>query len=191
MLGIMSMPIVGAIRAVQHLPPPLPVITRIPEFNFIDQQAEAFGSEQLRGKVWVANFIFTRCPTVCPLSTQKMFAVQHRARNLGEAFHIVSFSVDPEYDTPQRLADYAHAHRVSPRMWSFLTGDREALTQLAVKGLKMSVTREGAGDLMSIGHDSHFVLVDGSGDVRGYYESDEASLDRLMRDIGMLVNRGA
>jgi len=77
-----------------QLPPPLPVLGTLPDFQFKNQYGEDFGSEQLKGRVWVANFIFTRCPTECPRFTKEMFQLQHRGRGLGQYFHLVSFSVD-------------------------------------------------------------------------------------------------
>src|SRR2546427_7051085 len=108
MAVIFAAPIVRSVRA--KLPPALPALGVIEDFTLTDQFGQPFGSAQLRGKVWVADFIFTRCPTVCPLLTERMGKVQHRARNLGTAFQLVSFTVDPEWDTPERLAVYAHAH---------------------------------------------------------------------------------
>jgi protein SCO1 len=178
----------------RQLPPPLPVLGALPQFALTSEQGRPFGSRDLRGKVWVADFIFTRCPTICPLLTQTMGQVQHRARNLGDAFHIVSFSVDPAHDTPARLARYAGHHRVSPRMWTFLTGSLEDVERTVVQGLKVSMGREASGtidrsDFASIFHGTHFVLVDQELRIRGYYDSSEQkSIDRLMRDIGTLVN---
>src|SRR5687768_6434413 len=79
-------------RAMRHTgPPPLPIHAEIPTFSYTDQHGMPYGSEQLRGKVWAANFIFTRCPSICPLVTEKMRGIQHRSRALGDGFHMVSF----------------------------------------------------------------------------------------------------
>ncbi len=188
-LALVGMPILRSVRT--ELPPPLPVLGKVPAFSLTDQYGKPFGSKDLEGKVWVANFIFTRCPTICPLFTQKMGVVQHRGRNLGEYFHLVSFTVDPEHDTPEKLLSYSKAHRVSPRMWSFLTGSREELKALIVNGLKVHMDKGDDDDLMSIAHGSHFVLVDTKGQIRGYYAlEDEQTLDKLMRDAGLLATRG-
>jgi protein SCO1 len=175
-----------------NLPAPLPVLGVVPDFEFTNQHGERYGSEQLRGKVWVANFIFTRCPTICPMSTTKMAGVQHRSRNLGEGFHLVSFSVDPEHDQPHVLQSFAQKYRASPRMWTFLTGDREKLRQTLVDGLKVHMTQgETPDDLMSIGHSAHFVLIDSQMRIRGYYDTNEAGmLDKIVRDAGLVANRG-
>src|SRR5262245_25656781 len=120
-----------------QLPPALPVLGTLPEFTFHNQYGQDFGSEQLKGRIWVANFIFTRCPTECPRFTKQMFQLQHRGRGLGQAFHLVSFSVDPEHDTPEVLLQFAKQYRVSPRAWTFLTGDPEAIKRTVVDGLKV------------------------------------------------------
>src|SRR5205823_2030054 len=79
-----------------------------------------YGSEDLRGRVWVANFIFTSCTSSCPRLTSKMAIVQRRARNTDESVHLVSFSVDPDNDTPARLAAYAEQYHYNPLRWTFL-----------------------------------------------------------------------
>ena len=189
---IASLPIIRSVAIQMHMPPPLPVLATIPDFQLQDQHGNAFGSDELKGRVWVADFIFTRCPTICPLITKKMQRVQHRIHNLGVAAHLVSFSADPEYDTPARLEEYAEHHRVSPRMWSFVTGPPEDVKKTVVSGLKQSMGREGPeDDVGSIFHGTHFVLVDQRMRIRGYYDSssDEA-IERMIRDVGLLVNRG-
>jgi len=168
----------------------LPTIYSVDPFQLTDEQGRSFSSEALRGKVWVANFIFTRCPTICPVLTGRMGQVQRRTAGLGNAIHLVSFTVDPEHDTPKVLSRYAEKNGASPRAWSFLTGDREALKKVLVEGLRVQMTRDGpADDLMSIGHAGHFVLVDQRMQVRGYYDLQEAqAIDRLVADAGLLAN---
>jgi protein SCO1/2 len=175
------------------VPPKLPVLASIPSFRLTDQSGRPFGTIELEGKAWVASFIFTRCATICPAITARMARIQDRTRNLGASFHLVSFSVDPEYDTPERLQAYARAHRASPRLWSFLTGPEAQVKEAVVEGLKVSMGREKGDDgrLEGIFHGSHFVLVDQRGRVRGYYDSEDAdAVDRVVRDAGLLANRG-
>jgi len=186
-----ALPVARSVRII--LPKPLPVIATVPDFRFTDQNNQPFGSEQLHGRVWVANAIFTRCPSICTESTRRMGEIQHRSRGLGEHFHLVSFSVDPEYDSPDKLLAYAKSHRVSPRMWSLLTGSRMELTRTLNDGLKIYMGRDSAAgdDLMSIGHGSHFVLVDQKMRIRGYYDlSNSGGADALLRDAGLLASRG-
>ena len=182
-------PVVSSLRT--RLPPPLPVLAELPRFELVDQDGRRFGSQELEGRVWVASFIFTRCATICPAITARMARIQDRTRELAPAFHLVSFSVDPDYDTPARLAEYARHHRASPRLWSFLTGPEEAVKDAVVKGLKVSMGRAAGGGPGDIFHGSHLVLVDGRGRVRGYYDSeDQQAVDHVVRDAGLLVNRG-
>jgi protein SCO1 len=170
------------------LPPPPPVMGKLGDFEFIDQNGRPFGAAELKGRVWVANFIFTRCPTICPLQTEKMGQVQHRSRNLGEAFHIVSFDVDPEFDTPEKLLEYAGKHRVSPRMWSFLSAPYDLLQKTVVQDMKISM---GKDENNNVFHGTHVVLVDAKMQIRGYYDvAAEDGVDKLMKDIGLLVARG-
>ena len=179
-------------RAVVKELPPLPqVYETIPEFELVDQRGVAFGSDQLRGRVWIANFIFTRCPTVCPLFTERMAKLQDRIRNAAPAIHLVSISVDPEWDNPERLAAYAGKHRISERMWTFVTGDYETIRRVVRDSMKMSMEHEGMiGDVPDIIHGTHFVLVDQELRVRGFYDSeDEARIDQMMRDVHTLLNR--
>jgi protein SCO1 len=188
-LGV-AIPIARSVNT--PLPPPLPVLGRIDHFQLMDQYGQAFSEKNLEGQVWVGNFIFTRCPTICPTFTKKMGEIQHRGRNLGQYFHLVTFTVDPENDTVEKLRAYAEAHRVSPRMWSFLTGPRPELEQLIIGQMKVGMEKgENPDDLMSIGHGSHFVLVDAKMQIRGYYQFDDPqALDSILRDAGLLAARG-
>jgi protein SCO1/2 len=175
------------------VPPKLPVLATLPAFQLIDQGGRPFGSRELEGRAWVASFIFTRCATICPSITATMSRIQDRTRNLGASFHLVSFSVDPEFDTPERLAAYARGHRASPRLWSFLTGPEAAVKEAVVRGLKIAVGREQGDDgrFDGIFHGSHLVLVDQRGRIRGYYDSDDALVvEQVVRDAGLLANRG-
>ncbi|WP_224371553.1 SCO family protein [Hyalangium versicolor] len=168
----------------------LPRLGTLPDFAFTRQDGSAFGSAQLRGHPYVANFIFTRCPTVCPAFTRKMARVQKETDAFGPQLQLVSFSVDPTYDTPERLAEYAHKHGANAARWSFLTGDYARLKDTVVNSFKISMGRENLdeADVMGIFHGNHFVLVDGTGEIRGYYESaDDAAFEKLLRDADRLA----
>lgn len=183
-------PIVNQLR---HAPPPkLPVLGTLPDFQLVDQEGRGYGSSDLRGHVWAADFIFTRCPTVCPTLTAKMSKIQRRSRGIDQAFRLISFTVDPEYDTPEVLAAYARAHKVSPRLWHLLTGSLDGLRSTVVDGLKVAMGTPAKGaDLESVFHGTHFVLVDTRMRIRGYYDSSAEDMeDRLLHDAAMLINRG-
>lgn len=189
-LAIGSWPLVWSLRT--PLPPPLPVLGTLPSFELTDQQGKPFGSKDLEGKAWVASFIFTRCVTVCPAITAQMTRIQARTTQLAPAFHLVSISVDPDYDTPERLHAYASAHRATPRAWTFLTGPTGRVKDTVVNGLKVAMGKERGDDgAEEIFHGSHLVLVDQRGRIRAYYDSgEEKVVDRVVRDAALLVNRG-
>ena len=118
------------------------VLGGLPAFTLTDQRGQPFGSRELAGKIWVADFMFTSCQGVCPLLSQRMAEVGKRARHLGPDFHLVSISVDPERDTPQRLAEYAARYGANPISWSFLTGSEQALQATVVEGFKVGAGKE-------------------------------------------------
>lgn len=169
---------------------PLPKLGKVPTFELVDQSGRVFGSRQLEGKVWIANFIFTRCPSVCPVFSQKMANVQKHTRNLGSAVMLVSFSVDPDWDTPPRLAEYAAKFSANPYKWKFLTGSTEDIRATVRDGLKIAMEHEGmAGDVPDIIHGTHFVLIDKFGEIRGYFDSDDAeAIDKMILYAGELIN---
>lgn len=173
------------------LPPPLPVYGTLPEFLLTDQFGEARGAGDLRGRVWVAGFVFTRCPTTCPVLTSTMLEIQRRAKHLGSSFRLVSISVDPARDTPEVLAAYARASHARQDSWSFLTGDPAAIRRLVVQDFKLALDDAAPGSPEPILHSTRLVLVDQKLGIRGYYDStDPAAIDVLLRDAGMLANRG-
>ena len=188
MLGVRM---VVSVLAVTHPPPvePPEEYGTVPAFSLTDQRDGAYGSDQLHNGVWVANFIFTRCKTVCPIFSAKMADVQTRLQADNKDVALVSFSVDPDFDTPAVLAKYAERFGADPERWRFLTGPSTAIRTVVVDGMKMHMedakTVERPEDLM---HGSHFVLVDGTHTIRGFYNVNDAdTIDRLMQDIDLLV----
>jgi protein SCO1/2 len=174
-------------------PKPLPTLIQLPAFSLVDQEGKAYGTKELQGHVWVGGFIFTRCVTICPAITAKMHRIQERTRDLTPTFHMVSFSVDPEYDTPEVLTAYAKEHLADPRQWTFLTGSETAMKQAVVDGMKIAMEKQVAadGEFLGVLHGGHLVLVDGKGQVRGYYDSEEeGAVNRIVRDAGLLVATG-
>lgn len=165
--------------------PPIPELAPVPEFRLVDQSGEPFGLTDLRGKVWVANFVFTTCPTVCPMLTTQMRNVQQRI-GARENVRFVSFSVDPERDTPEVLRAYAATHDADPSSWHFVTGETDAVRRAVVDGLRVGMgERQSDGDIL---HGTHFVLVDARGKIRGYYRNDREGLDGLVRDVERLAS---
>lgn len=169
----------------------LPVLSTVPAFAFVDESGRPFTSEALTGKVWVANFIFTRCPTICPLFTKKMAEVQKEALPLAAAMKLVSFTVDPAFDKPAVLAEYARKHKAQPGLWHFLTGTHDELKKTIVTDLKIHMSDQ-SDDIMAIAHGGHFVLVDRRMKIRGYYDSeDEDAVTRLVADMKKVVQESS
>jgi protein SCO1/2 len=190
----------------RSVPPPPPPLGTVPPFALTDQAGRSFGTEQLAGKVWVANFIFTACQGSCPLLSKKMAEVQHRARHLGPDFHLVSITVDPERDNPARLAEYGARYGADPQKWSFLTGSMAAVQAAVVDGFKVGMgktARPGAPDAAAAGaadkravdddfweifHGENLVLVDQHLQIRGYFPATAEGLNRLLEAIGLVIN---
>lgn len=178
------------VKALLRSPPPAPpLLGDVPPFSLRDQTGRTFGRADLAGKTWVADFVFTRCPTACPLLTQKMAEVERRAHNLGPSFHLVSFSVDPEHDTPEVLASYAAQVHADPQKWTFLTGPLGAIEDAVVRGFKIGVDRtKTKDDFFDIVHGEHLVVVDARARIRGYFDISPEGLDRLMDTVGAVAN---
>jgi protein SCO1 len=172
----------------RRAPPAPPTLGALPDFTLTDQTGQAFGTQDLRGKVWVADFIFTSCAGSCPLLSQKMAEVAHRGRQLGPDFRLVSLTVDPERDTPEVLAGYAARYGANPRKWSFLTGPMATIQGAVVDGFKVGMGREKVGDFWEIFHGENLVLVDRSLHIRGYFSATAGGLDRLMEAVGSVAN---
>lgn len=171
------------------LPPDLPVIGVVPEFEMISENGQRFGSKELKGKAYLANFIFSRCPTACPRMLVELQKIQKRIRGTAQKVHIVSFTVDPTYDNEKVLFDLARKYDANPHIWTFLTKESEdELFTFYKDGFKVGVEKK-PEDLFDIAHSERIVLVDGKGQIRGYYSFDEDSINKLMIDVGLLINR--
>lgn len=161
----------------------LPVLGEVPAFALVDAEGKPFGSRDLAGRTYVVNFFFTRCPSICPVHMQsaKELASLVAQRAAGEVT-VVSVTVDPEADSPPVLREYARKLGVAAPGWRLLTGERAAIVALAEDGLKVPVGEAPAAGatVMDIAHTGRFVLVDGRGRIRGYYERSES---RGMEDL--------
>lgn len=166
--------------------PQLPVIARVPAFELQNQQDAQVSLQSLRGQVWVANFMFTSCPDICPLLTKKMGDLRLGLVRKKTGVKFVSFSVDPETDTPAILQAYAVDRGASHGDWHFLTGPLDSIKAVVVKGFKQAVKPdpERADNIL---HGSHFVLVDRVGAIRGFYRSDPDGLLALSRAATQLA----
>ena len=172
-------------------PSTAPVLGTLPDFVLVDQDAEEFGSDDLRGSVWIADFIFTRCPDMCPMLTSVMARVQRQVAMdpALEGVRLVSISVDPEHDTPARLAAYAEKHGAERERWAFLTGPRQEIWLLSRDGFRLPVGDAPGSADAPIFHSDKFVLADREGRIRGYYGAlDQKAQLALMRDIRLVAS---
>ncbi len=161
----------------------------VPEFSLLEQSGARITLADLRGKVWIADFIYTSCPDTCPLETADMARLQSRWRGASD-LRLVSFSVDPERDTPEILARYARRFKAEPRRWLFLTGARPAILHLVEDGFHLAVASAAKNpqDAGLIVHSPRFVLIDRQGLIRGYYDTrDPQALQRLDTDVAALL----
>ena len=160
------------------------VAVSVPDFSLTNQQGEPLGLSDMAGKIWVADFIFTNCPTICPAMTQEMARLQ--SEFVADPVYFVSFSVDPERDTPRVLSRYAAAYGADDRRWHFLTGDKAKIYQLAEQGFSLAAGHKGSEIL----HSPRFVLVKADGNIHDFYDSRSGpAMLRLRRDVKALLGK--
>ena len=168
-----------------------PVLFTLPVFTLEDQNGRPFGSADLAGKVWVVDFIFTRCPGVCQRLSKNLAALQAelRHRPQWDRVRLVSISVDTEHDTSRVLKRYADQYGADPDHWFFLTGPRQQVWSLITSGFRQGVEEDPQNTVMPFTHSSLFALVDQRSQVRSYHDSQTAE-DRaeLMKNLEILLS---
>ncbi|MEO8497440.1 MAG: FG-GAP-like repeat-containing protein, partial [Planctomycetota bacterium] len=167
-----------------------PVLGSAPEFQLTDQTGRAFDSTELKHKIWIANFIFTRCTATCPAQTRVMADLQKllSASPIWADVRLLSISVDPEHDQPEVLQQYAASTGADNEHWRFLTGGREQIWDLSKTGFRLPVADDARDSATPIMHDAKFVLVDRRGKIRGYFDVlNPEGLTRLRRALDMVL----
>ncbi|HPA16969.1 MAG TPA: SCO family protein [Verrucomicrobiae bacterium] len=190
-MAMLAVPVLGTLVLALLWPraTPLPKMYPLPPFALIGGDRSEVTGEGLRGKIWVADFIFTTCPGPCLMMTQRMAELQRR---LGPAddVRLVSFTVEPENDTPEVLRTYGEKYGAVPGRWLFLTGERRAIYDLAEKGFKVATVDQGEGASGPEGrflHSTKMILVDREGFVRGYFDGvDTAAVGKVLAAIRAL-----
>ncbi|PYK42120.1 MAG: hypothetical protein DME60_00105 [Verrucomicrobia bacterium] len=163
----------------------VPSYGMVPPFQLVNQNGQPFGSAQLNGKIWIADFIFTSCRGPCPLISTRMSELQKPLEKTD--VHLVSFSVDPETDTPEVLRGYAEKLHAEPKRWDFLTGPKSAIYKLSHDGFKLAISDGSDAEGIPV-HSTRMVLVDRQGQIRGYYEGTEAdAMTKLLADTNHLL----
>jgi protein SCO1 len=167
---------------------------QLPELSLTNQLGQKVSWKDIHGKVVVADFFFTHCPTICPSLTKSMKRFQDGVTNskrVGDKtpdfLHLLSFSIDPERDSVERLKMWADRFQVNPDQWWLLTGPKKEIYDMAIEEMKIGIM-DGKGIDTDFIHTDHFVLIDTNRHVRGYYHGlDSASMNRLSEDIILLT----
>jgi protein SCO1/2 len=171
----------------------------MPAFGLTDQLGRPATSDDLRGKVVVADFVYTSCTGACPLLSARMAALQERLRQeglLGDRVQLLSFTTDPARDTVPVLQAYADQHQADPAAWRFLTGPEHYVVPLIVQGFRLGVqavprdsggVAPDAGSAYDVMHGNRFVLADRRGVIRAYYDGLDLDLERVMTDVRRLL----
>lgn len=161
----------------------------IADFDLINQEGEAFSSRSVSKKIWVVEYFFASCMGICPIMNEQMKRIQS-AYYSDTNVVILSFTVDPENDTPKVLKEYANAHESAVGKWFFLTGNKESIYKLARKSffLLKPAEAKNQGDVGSdFIHTNNFVLIDENKQIRGYYDgTNRNEVDELIEDIAIL-----
>jgi protein SCO1/2 len=168
------------------------VFQTIPSFSLTDETGKTFNSKSLQGKIYVASFFFTRCTTICPKITTQLSRVQDTFHQDPEV-QLLSISVDPKFDEPEKLAAYAKRFDANKGQWYFLTGEKKVIYPLVLKGFHVPLADASEYDAAitkpdeTFIHSERLVLVDKEGIIRGFYDgTDKKEVDRLLVEIKVL-----
>lgn len=168
----------------------LPHLFKLPNFQLINQDGEKYSSTDLQGKVYFASFVFTSCAMSCPKTLAALSSFQTRLSKLPQELRMVTITVDPETDTPERLKMKSVEFKADHSRWVFLTGSLKEIEDLVMNGYKLAMSKmiNNLGDTIDVAHSDKFVLVDKNGWVRGLYgrESNE-ELDSLLEAMQFLL----
>ena len=167
----------------------LPRLSALPEFAATSETGATVTKASLSGNVWIADFVFTTCGGICPGMTAKMRSLQNQLKD-EPLVRFVSFTVDPDHDTPEVLARYGREYGADPARWTFLRTDRDRIRKLCREGFKLAVEDADAKAAEPILHSTRFVLVDGAGTIRGYFDSDEPGAMAALAEGARSLTRG-
>lgn len=171
-------------------PAPLEDLGLVPAFALTDERGQSFTDAAFRGHETIVSFIFTRCDSICPVTAMKMERIQEKTADVGGGIKLVSFSVDPTYDTPERLTAFAARYHPDATRWRFVTGALDTMRKLVEGPFMTSMQLEGvtASGAPQIAHRGLFLLVDERLHIRGIYDSNDLPrLDQMIRDARRLL----
>jgi protein SCO1/2 len=160
----------------------------IPSFSYINQDSAVVTSKSMKGKIWVADFFFSTCPTICPTMTTQMKRLQAMTKDLESDLQFISFSINPRHDQPTILRRYIKHHGIESNNWQFLTGDEAETHELGIKSFLVHVATSDEEESGGYAHSPAFTLVDKEGIVRGVYiGTDTEDVNRLEKDLRKLL----
>lgn len=160
----------------------------VPRWNYLTQDSTFLASDDIDDKIWIVDFIFTYCPTICPPMTKAMRDINDSLSSYNEDLKFLSFSIDPDRDTPERLRLYRKRHEITANNWFFLTGDEAETHALGIDGFQLfaNADEEAPG---GFAHSSNFVLIDANQHIRGVYDGlDPDSRNQLITDAKKLLD---
>jgi protein SCO1/2 len=158
----------------------------IPDFSFINQDGKTVTQADFKGCVYVTDFFFTTCHSICPIMSNQMERVVSKFKGNTEV-KFLSHTVDPEIDTVEQLKAYALRHNADSKQWMFVTGEKKALYDIARKGYLLNAD-EGDGGPDDFIHTQNFALIDKDRRIRGYYDgTDSTDINQLIKDIDLLL----
>ena len=166
---------------------PLPVLVTLEiPYTFTNQQNQPVTQEMFKGKIYVADFFFTSCPTICPIMKSQMLRVYEKIKD-NERIVLLSHSIDPEHDTVEVLRDFGDRLGIDADRWHLVTGNKEEIYDTSYRyGLAAMEDKNAPGGFI---HSGSFILVDPQGRIRGYYRgTEEEAVDQLIKDIGRLID---
>jgi protein SCO1/2 len=163
------------------------VYPRIPEFSMLNQDSVKVSSTTLKGNIWIADFFFTSCSTICPGMTAKMKSIQEKLKDLSKDIQFISFSIDPEKDQPSVMRKYIKTYGINDENWVFLTGNEEVTHELGVDHFFIHAASDPEA-VDGYAHAEAFSLVDKEGYVRGVYNvQNPDELKRLEKEVRLLL----
>lgn len=192
-LILFSLPLTLSLRR-PPVPQP-PVLGQLNNFALTNQDGKPFGTDQLVGSVVLVNFVFTRCPSTCPMLTKTMSQIQERLKGTAKSIQLLSITVDPDHDNATVLKAYAKSYNARHETWNFLTGSKEDIRKLVVDNFKSALESPVSNDAtdmspaFEIAHGEHFVLIDQIGRIRGYENiKSSEDINRILKQFAILAN---
>jgi protein SCO1/2 len=163
------------------------VYPKMIDFSYFNQDSLVVKASDMKGKIWIADFFFTSCPTICPKMTEQMKRLNGMTKDLNDHIQYMSFSINPKYDTPTQLRKYIQLHKIKAKNWQFFTGNEARTHELGINNFQIFAGQD-ASAAGGYAHTGAFALVDKEGYVRGVYlGTDPKEVNKLEKDLRKLL----